>query len=177
LFAETAKRGELPWVQTKKFSSFPERLVQIPAPCPNHILRPFRPFRPGGRIAIVEFVPNPDRITPPPAAGFGLVMPATIPEGTPIRLPKSRECSRTPVFNAVHAPLPASMNQSIVAHEVTIDISTGLGAMKVTGPIEIGQYRRLDGRARTVRLFMRASSTAVAETRREETADWIDEEL
>ena len=38
-------------------------------------------LRNDGRIAIVEFVPNEDRISPPEAAGFGLIMLATTPEG------------------------------------------------------------------------------------------------
>ena len=36
---------------------------------------------PGGRIAIVEFVPNDDRVTPPTAAAFSLMMLAGTPEG------------------------------------------------------------------------------------------------
>ena len=36
-----------------------------------------RALRPGGCVAIVEFVPNPDRVTPPEAASFSLVMLAT----------------------------------------------------------------------------------------------------
>lgn len=31
-------------------------------------------LRPGGRVVTLEFVPNPDRVTPPAAAGFSLVM-------------------------------------------------------------------------------------------------------
>ncbi|WP_035353458.1 methyltransferase [Edaphobacter aggregans] len=38
-------------------------------------------LQPGGRAAIVEFVPNPDRISPPTAAAFSLVMLATTPAG------------------------------------------------------------------------------------------------
>jgi SAM-dependent methyltransferase len=38
-------------------------------------------LRPGGRAAIVEFVPNADRVSPPTAAAFSLVMLATTPAG------------------------------------------------------------------------------------------------
>lgn len=38
-------------------------------------------LKPGGRVALVEFVPNPDRVTPPEAAGFSLVMLATTAAG------------------------------------------------------------------------------------------------
>lgn len=36
---------------------------------------------PGGRVAIVEFVPNDDRVTPPAAAAFSLMMLAGTPAG------------------------------------------------------------------------------------------------
>ena len=35
----------------------------------------------GGRVVVLEFVPNEDRVTPPMAAGFSLVMLATTPGG------------------------------------------------------------------------------------------------
>ena len=38
-------------------------------------------LREGGCVAIVEFVPNPDRVTPPEAARFSLIMLASTPEG------------------------------------------------------------------------------------------------
>jgi SAM-dependent methyltransferase len=38
-------------------------------------------LRPGGRAAIAEFVPNPDRISPPAAAAFSMMMLATTPNG------------------------------------------------------------------------------------------------
>jgi hypothetical protein len=48
--------------------------------------RALRRFSLRDAVAIVEFVPNPERIACPPSAGFSLVMLATNP-GTPIRLP------------------------------------------------------------------------------------------
>ena len=38
-------------------------------------------LNPGGRVAILEFVPNPDRISPPTAAAFSLMMLAGTPGG------------------------------------------------------------------------------------------------
>jgi SAM-dependent methyltransferase len=38
-------------------------------------------LRPGGRMLTLEFVPNPDRISPPAAASFSLMMLANTPEG------------------------------------------------------------------------------------------------
>ena len=38
-------------------------------------------LKPGGRAAVLEFVPNEDRVSPPMAAGFSLTMLATTPSG------------------------------------------------------------------------------------------------
>ena len=38
-------------------------------------------MKPGGRVAVLEFVPNEDRVSPPMAAAFSLVMLATTPSG------------------------------------------------------------------------------------------------
>jgi precorrin-6B methylase 2 len=51
------------------------------ADCTRFLRRVHAALRPGGRVVIVEFVPNDDRITPPPAATFSLVMLGTTPEG------------------------------------------------------------------------------------------------
>jgi precorrin-6B methylase 2 len=51
------------------------------ADCTAFLSRVHSAMRPGGRIAIIEFVPDENRISPPPAALFGLVMLGTTPEG------------------------------------------------------------------------------------------------
>jgi 2-polyprenyl-3-methyl-5-hydroxy-6-metoxy-1,4-benzoquinol methylase len=38
-------------------------------------------LKPGGRAAIIDFVPNPDRVSPPTAAAFSMMMLATTPSG------------------------------------------------------------------------------------------------
>ena len=38
-------------------------------------------INPGGRVATVEFVPNDDRVTPPSAAAFSMMMLASTPAG------------------------------------------------------------------------------------------------
>ena len=52
-----------------------------PPTCVTFLKRVYFALRPGGCIAIVEFVPNPDRVTPPDAASFSLVMLATTAAG------------------------------------------------------------------------------------------------
>jgi ubiquinone/menaquinone biosynthesis C-methylase UbiE len=51
------------------------------ADCATFLKRAHAALRPGGKVVIIEFVPNDDRITPPPAATFALVMLGTTPEG------------------------------------------------------------------------------------------------
>jgi SAM-dependent methyltransferase len=51
------------------------------AECTRFLRRAHAALRPGGRAVIIDFVPNEDRVTPPPAAGFSLVMLGTTPEG------------------------------------------------------------------------------------------------
>ena len=51
------------------------------AECTRFLRRVKSALRPGGRVVIVEFVPNDDRVTPPPSASFSLVMLGTTPEG------------------------------------------------------------------------------------------------
>ncbi|MGI8424106.1 MAG: methyltransferase type 12, partial [Chloroflexota bacterium] len=38
-------------------------------------------LKPGGRVAVLEFVPNPDRVSPPMPARFSLTMLAETPGG------------------------------------------------------------------------------------------------
>src|SRR5690606_3390801 len=49
--------------------------------CTKFLRRVHAALRPGGRVAIVEFVPNDDRVTPPEVATFSLIMLASTPAG------------------------------------------------------------------------------------------------
>src|SRR5215813_4207497 len=52
-----------------------------PPTCERLLRRMHAALAPGGRVAAVEFVPNPDRVTPAEAASFSLVMLASTPGG------------------------------------------------------------------------------------------------
>ncbi|HZP43370.1 MAG TPA: methyltransferase [Candidatus Binatia bacterium] len=52
-----------------------------PPTCETLLGRMHRALAPGGRVAIVEFVPNEDRVSPREAATFSLVMLASTPAG------------------------------------------------------------------------------------------------
>ena len=52
-----------------------------PADCVRFLRKAHGALRAGGTVAIVEFVPDADRISPRESAGFSIVMLATTPEG------------------------------------------------------------------------------------------------
>lgn len=52
-----------------------------PPTCETLLTRVHAALKPGGRAATLEFVPNPDRISPPIPAEFSMVMLATTPSG------------------------------------------------------------------------------------------------
>ncbi len=52
-----------------------------PPTCVAFLKKVHAALKPGGRAVTVEFVPNPDRISPPEAASFALVMLVTTPAG------------------------------------------------------------------------------------------------
>ncbi len=52
-----------------------------PATCTGFLRKVHAALKPGGRVAVLEFVPNPDRVSPPQAAAFSLTMLAGTPSG------------------------------------------------------------------------------------------------
>lgn len=63
---------------------------------------------PGGRALTLEFVPNPDRVSPPMAAAFSLTMLASTPEGDAYTFAEYEDMFRQAGFAQVEAhPLPS----------------------------------------------------------------------
>jgi ubiquinone/menaquinone biosynthesis C-methylase UbiE len=89
------------------------------ADCVELLKKVHAALRPGGYVAIVEFVPNPDRISPAASAGFSLVMLATTPEGDAYTLAEYQDMLAQAGFEApaLH-PLPASVNQAVIAKKL-----------------------------------------------------------
>jgi ubiquinone/menaquinone biosynthesis C-methylase UbiE len=52
-----------------------------PPTCTKFLKKVHGALAPNGRAAIIEFVPNADRVTPPAAAGFSVMMLAMTPSG------------------------------------------------------------------------------------------------
>jgi SAM-dependent methyltransferase len=52
-----------------------------PLTCTNFLKKVYAALRPGGHVVVLEFVPNPDRVSPPIPARFSLAMLAGTPSG------------------------------------------------------------------------------------------------
>ena len=87
-----------------------------PPTCVTFLERVHSALRPGGCVAIVEFVPNPDRVTPPEAAGFSLVMLATTAAGDAYTFDELNDMLSQAGFNpAQQHPLPPSAATAVIA--------------------------------------------------------------
>jgi SAM-dependent methyltransferase len=87
-----------------------------PADCVRFLKRAHEALRAGGRIAVVEFVPNEDRVTPHGAAAFSLIMLASTPEGDAYTAAEySTMLAQTGFSEPTLHNLPASMNVALIA--------------------------------------------------------------
>ena len=59
--------------------------------CVRFLKKVHAALREGGRVAIAEFVPNPDRVSPPEVASFSFIMLANTPEGDAYTLSEFEE--------------------------------------------------------------------------------------
>jgi precorrin-6B methylase 2 len=84
--------------------------------CTRFLKRVHAALRPGGKVVIVEFVPNEDRITPPPAASFSLVMLGTTPEGDAYTFAEYQQMLVEAGFSdpSLH-PLPPTVQSAVIA--------------------------------------------------------------
>jgi hypothetical protein len=72
---------------------------------------------PGGRAAIAEFVPNPDRVSPPMPAAFSMMMLATTPEGDAYTFAEIEKMAKDAGFSRVEMPEALlGMDRLIVAY-------------------------------------------------------------
>ncbi len=71
-----------------------------------------------GRVVILEFVPNADRITPPPAAMFPLIMLTGTPHGDAYTYPQLERMCRNAGFGSVEMhDLPPTFFRAVIAQK------------------------------------------------------------
>ena len=95
----------------------PNFLHHFDAPtCVRFLKKVHDALRAGGCVAIVEFVPNADRITPPEVASFSLVMLASTPAGDAYTFAEFTEMLQQAGFrSAEQYPLPPSAQTAVIA--------------------------------------------------------------
>jgi SAM-dependent methyltransferase len=89
-----------------------------PATCETLLRKVHTALADGGRAITLEFVPNDDRITPPEAAAFSLVMLASTPAGDAYTFTELEGMFRNAGFKSseIHA-LPAAVNQVVISQK------------------------------------------------------------
>jgi 2-polyprenyl-3-methyl-5-hydroxy-6-metoxy-1,4-benzoquinol methylase len=123
--ANAAKAGVLERYELKPGSAFdvdfggPHDIVLLtnflhhfdPPTCEDLLRKCRAALVPGGRVAALEFVPNPDRVSPPMPAAFALIMLASTPAGDSYTYPEYQRMFQNagltdldihPVANAPH---------------------------------------------------------------------------
>lgn len=86
------------------------------ADCTRFLRRIHAVLKPGGKVLIVEFVPNEDRITPPPAATFSLIMLGTTPHGDAYTFAEYRNMLEEAGFRKAELhPLPPTAQSAVIA--------------------------------------------------------------
>ncbi len=85
--------------------------------CTTFMRKVHASLKPGGRAAILEFVPNPDRISPPTPAAFSMMMLANTPSGDAYTLAEIEGASKSAGFERVElAPPQVGLGRLVIAY-------------------------------------------------------------
>lgn len=84
------------------------------ATCTAFLRKVHASLAPGGRAAIVEFVPNADRVSPPGPAAFSLIMLTSTDAGDAYTFAELEKFSKDAGFARVEPAVPLGMNSLIV---------------------------------------------------------------
>jgi len=88
-----------------------------PPTCTTFMRKVYAALKPGGRAAIAELVPNPDRVTPPTAAAFSMMMLATTPTGDAYTFAELEGISKNAGFVRVElAPPEIGLDRLVIAY-------------------------------------------------------------
>jgi hypothetical protein len=89
-----------------------------PPTCTSFMKKVHASLAPSGRAAIVEFVPNPDRVSPPMAAAFSMVMLATTPAGDAYTFTELESIAKDAGFSRVElAPTALGLDRLVIAYK------------------------------------------------------------
>jgi SAM-dependent methyltransferase len=84
--------------------------------CETLLRKIHRALTPDGRVITLEFVPNDDRVTPPPVAEFSLIMLVSTPEGDAYTLKEYDTMFRAAGFSRTEQhQIPGSMEQVLLS--------------------------------------------------------------
>jgi len=88
------------------------------ATCETLLRKVSAALKPGGRAITFEFVPNEDRVSPPMAAAFSMMMLGTTESGDAYTFSEFDRMFRNSGFGASELhPLPPSPGQVIISHK------------------------------------------------------------
>jgi ubiquinone/menaquinone biosynthesis C-methylase UbiE len=88
-----------------------------PATCTSFLKKVHAALKPGGRVAVLEFVPNPDRVSPPVPARFSLAMLANTPAGDAYTLAELTQQLEGAGFREVSAHDLPTPQKVLLAHK------------------------------------------------------------
>jgi ubiquinone/menaquinone biosynthesis C-methylase UbiE len=85
--------------------------------CESLAKKAYAALAPGGRVITLEFVPQPDRISPPPTAGFALTMLASTAHGDAYTFAEYEKMFAHAGFaRSEFHPLPPTIQQAVVSY-------------------------------------------------------------
>jgi len=89
-----------------------------PPTCEKLLRKVHAALRPGGRTVTLEFVPNEDRVSPPPAATFSMIMLGTTPSGDAYTFPEFEQMFQHAGFSRSELhPLRPTFEHVIISHK------------------------------------------------------------
>ena len=88
-----------------------------PPTCTTFMRKVYAALKPGGRAAIAELVPNPDRVSPPTAAAFSMMMLASTPAGDAYTFAELESISKDAGFTRAELAAPEiGLDRLVIAY-------------------------------------------------------------
>ncbi len=85
-----------------------------PITCEGLLHKVHAALAPGGRVVLLEFVPNDDRVTPPEAASFSMIMLGTTPDGDAYTFEEYRQMLSNAGFGSAEQIRLEQMPESVI---------------------------------------------------------------